>query len=515
MKNFKFIAIFLVFVTFNSCETTELDIIQDPSAIGLEEANRDLLFNAGQLGFNSFFQGLQGLTATVSRMELMRNSPFYAAQYQADSFNGVWSNAYANCLIELRASASAALEDAAVDPNFESNNYVAITQIMESYVMLTLVDVFGDVPYSEAVQGLDGIIDPRRDAGEEIYSAVVDLLQDSIEKIDADVDDTPEIDLFYDGDMSKWRALANSLLLKAAVTSRLQNSNSASLANSVINSGDYITDNSQDFQFNYGNNPSNPDSRHPLFLSQYVGGASLYMSNDFINRMEGDPRFNYYFYQQDGPGGFEGRDHGDAGPNVASEFPQITIHGLYPVGGQFNDGSTGPGSQFDGVRGAGASIIMTHAFTQFLIAEAELVLNNNSGAARTAYEAGIQASMDKVTTFRPAGVPSGSGATPSEINDYITAALASYDAAGSNKLDLIIKEYYKAAWGNGIDVYNNLRRTGFPSDLAPSIAPDPGVFTYTMLYPQNYVDNNNSPDAVQKTVDQRAWWAESSLNLNN
>jgi len=514
MKNFKILTIFLVFATFYSCETTELDLTQDPSAIGLEEANRDLLFNAGQLGFNSFFQGLQGLTATVSRMELMRNSPFYAAQYQADSFNGVWTNAFANCLIELRASANTAISDAEIDPTFEADNYLAITQIMESYVMLTLVDVFGDVPYTQALQGLNGIPDPRRDPGEQIYIAAISLLQDAIDKIDNEVDDTPDVDLYYNGDMSKWRALAHSLILKAAVTSRLQNGNAAALANSVISSGDYINSNSQDFEFDYSDNVSNPDSRHPLFLAQYVGGSSIYMCNDFINRMEGDPRFNYYFYQQDGPGGFEGRDHGNAGPSVASEFPQITIHGLYPVGGQFNDGSTGPASQNDGVRGAGASIIMTHAFTQFLIAEAELIFNSDPGAARDAYFAGIQASMDKVTSFRPSAVEPGTGATIEEINDYIDAALASYDAGGSNKLDLIINEYYKAAWGNGIEVYNNLRRTGFPSDIAPSIAPDPGTFTYTMLYPQNYVDNNNNPDAVQKTVEQRAWWAQESLNLN-
>jgi hypothetical protein len=514
MKKFKFITIFLVFAAFYSCETTELDLTQDPSASGPEEANREFLFNAGQLGFNSFFQGLQRLTATVSRMELMRNSPFYAAQYQADNFNGVWTSAYANCLIELRASANTAISDAEVDPTFDADNYVAITQIMESYVMLTLVDVFGDVPYTQAVEGLNGIIDPRRDAGEEIYAEVIDLLQDSIDKIDNEVDDTPDVDLFYNGDMSKWRALANSLLLKAAVTSRLQNGNSAALANSVIDSGDFITDNSQDFQFNYSDNPSNPDSRHPIFLAQYVGGSSIYMCNDFINRMEGDPRFNYYFYQQDGPGGFEGRDHGDAGPNVASEFVQITVHGLYPVGGRFNDGDAEVVGQNDGVGGAGASIIMTHAFTQFLIAEAELIFNNDVGAARTAYEAGIQASIDKVTSFRPEAVDPGDGATVEEINNYIISALANYDEADSNKLDLIIKEYYKAAWGNGIEVYNNLRRTGFPSDLSPSEAPDPGPFTYTMLYPQNYVDNNNNPDAVQKTVEERAWWAQESLNLN-
>ncbi|MAP55175.1 SusD/RagB family nutrient-binding outer membrane lipoprotein [Altibacter sp.] len=509
----KFIALLLMFLTV-SCETIDTNLTEDPSNLGADEANIEFLFNASQLGFNSFFQGLQFNVATVTRMELMRNSPFYASQFDSDSFNGVWINAYANCLIETKQLKELAFALETEDIN--GNNIIAATQIMEAYVIVTLVDTFGDVPYSEALQGSDNF-NPGRDEGSAIYADARELLLNSIQRIDAGGSVDLPSDIFYGGNMDNWKRLANSLLLKLAVSSRLNNSNAASQANQVIGGGNFISQNNQDFQFNYSDTADEPESRHPLFQSQYVGGAGIYMAAPFIRRMQGDPRFNYYFYLQNGE--IFAREHGDAGPNVAADFPLITVHGLYPVGGKYNDGSTGATNAGQGAAGAGSSIIMTNAFTQFLIAEAQLMLNNNSGAALTAMENGIRASISKVMNFQSFAIPSGAPEpTQADVDAYVSDAIARFNAASGNeaKLDVIITEYYKSAWGNGIEIYNNFRRTSYPSDLAPSVVPNPGTFTNSMLYPAIYVNNNNNPDAVQKaSVGEKVWWAEgTTFNLD-
>jgi len=506
------LAMFLLAVT--SCEVVETDLIEDPSNLGVDDASIEFLFNANQLALANFFESVQFSGAQVTRMELMGTSPIYESQFQADDFNGVWRAAYSNFLIDAKTlkELAAGLETDEIN----GNNIIAAVQIMEAYIMMTLVDYFGDVPYSEAVQGSDNF-NPARDDDQAIYAAARDLLLNSINLIDAGGSVDLPVDLYYGGNMDNWKRAANSILIKLAVQSRLNDGSAAALVNQVLNGGEYITTNNQDFQFNYSSTDDNPDSRHPIFSPQYDGVAGIYMAAPYIRRMENDPRFNYYFYLQNGL--IFGREHGDAGPPVASDFNRITVHGLYPIGGMYNDGTTGPTSRTDGAAGAGASIIISNFATNFLIAEAQLMMNNNVGSARGAFEAGVTASMDKVTNFQSGAIPPGAPEpTQAEINAYIADAVAAFDSANGNqaKLNVIITEYYKALWGNGIDTYNNFRRTGYPQDLPPSISGNPGTFTNSMLYPAVYINNNNNADAVQKaSVAQKVWWAEgTTFNLD-
>jgi len=504
----------LLFLSFIACETLETDLTEDPSSQGIEDASVSFLFNANQLGLANFFENTQFFGAQVTRMELMGTSPIYASQYQAGSFDNVWRSAYATFLIDAQATKAQA--EALETEEANGNNIIAAVQIMEAYIITTLADTFGSVPYSEALQGSDNF-NPGRDSDREIYTSARLLLENAIELIDIGGSVPLPNDLFYDGNMANWRKLANSLLIKLAVTSRLNDSNATAYVNTLINEGDYLTNNSQDFQFNYSSTDDNPDSRHPLFSPQYDATAGIYMAAPYIRRMQDDPRFNYYFYLQNGE--IFGREHGDSGPPVASEFNRITVHGLYPVGGKYNDGSTGPTSRADGAAGAGASIIMTNAFTQFLIAEAQLTMNGNIGGARSALQDGITASINKVTNFQSGVIPPGaSEPTAAEINAYIDSALQRFDDANGieGKLNIIITEYYKSLWGNGIESYNNFRRTGYPADMPPSISDNPGVFTNSMLYPAVYINFNNNPDEVQKqSVGQKVWWAEgTTFNLD-
>jgi hypothetical protein len=82
-----------------------------------------------------------------------------------------------------------------------------------------------------------------------------------------------------------------------------------------------------------------------------------------------------------------------------------------------------------------------------------------------------------------------------------------YDAAGSTdqKLDILIKEYYIALWGNGVDAYNTYRRTGKPGNMQLTKEPNPGEFVRSHLYPSVHVNLNQN--AVQKsTVGTKVFW---------
>jgi hypothetical protein len=65
-------------------------------------------------------------------------------------------------------------------------------------------------------------------------------------------------------------------------------------------------------------------------------------------------------------------------------------------------------------------------------------------------------------------------------------------------LNVIETEYYLAAWGNGVETYNNYRRTGCPNNLQPALSPNPGSFIRSFFYASVYANYNKN--AVQKTT---------------
>jgi hypothetical protein len=90
--------------------------------------------------------------------------------------------------------------------------------------------------------------------------------------------------------------------------------------------------------------------------------------------------------------------------------------------------------------------------------------------------------------------------TAAAIDAYVTKVNDLYDAAvtDADKLDVIMKEYYIASWGNGIEPYNNYRRTGSPNNMQFTLLPTPGFFIRSFFYPSVYINRNfNSP--AQKT----------------
>jgi hypothetical protein len=87
---------------------------------------------------------------------------------------------------------------------------------------------------------------------------------------------------------------------------------------------------------------------------------------------------------------------------------------------------------------------------------------------------------------------------------YLTAVGLNYDNA-TNKLDVVMTEFFITLYGNGIDAYNAYRRTGFPSRIQPNIEATPGKFIRSFLYPASETGTN--PNVKQKaSVGQRVFW---------
>jgi len=542
IKTIGWAATVLALLVFASCETTELRVVDSPNDLSPNQASVDFFLNQIQIMTAQIHSGEEGRAENgLSQfgMEPVRMQhgfgPTYRDMYDPTDFDRLWDNVYARALIDIRTMNPLAEEA-------EQFTHIAIGQILEAYIMMTMVDFFGDVPYSEALRGSEGILNPAVDTGASIYQAVDQLLVSSIDNLNKDELVLPANDLFYGGDESKWLKVANTMRLKLYLQTRLVNSSEAAgIINGLIASNQLILDSADDFFFQWSTSNAAPDSRHPYFDANYDGAgpsSDFYTCNYYMNLManqygEPDPRIRYYFYRQqsdfsgadvvtkecvteistpswwganepyclvpniNGLNGYWGRNHLDD-DGIPPDDAFRTLHGVYPIGGPFDDESfrnvSGSTAASEGLAGAGISPFLMSSYTHFMLAEAALTLNT-TGDARTYLENGIRESMKTVTSFG-AGLAAGSAFVPTQaaIDAHISDILAAYDAGNeTDKLRVIVEQYFIALWGNGIEAYNTYRRTGQPDNVTPGfVLQDSGTFLRSMWYSQTATDSNSN-----------------------
>lgn len=561
MKNniiFKFLFLF-AFATFISCETTDLDLLEDPDQVSADLNDPEFLFNNIQLGFNGFVQTVAGhssFTSEVTRMYAMTGSAIYSGAYSPISFSGTWSSAYSGVLTDIEA-----LEPIAAEQGL--TYHMGASKIMRAYILVTLVDLFGDVPFSEALLGNDNL-NPMADPQTEVYQQALAEIDEAIAMLGTPTTLLPGNDFFFEfnNDLSEdtqanWITAGKTLKLRIYNNIRLNGDavgvNVTQAVNALLAENDLIDTPEEDWQFKYGGNRVNPNTRHPGYNTFYeVDNGGQYMSNYYMWTLAAekgidDPRLPYYFYRQDlnandediftlgcaaqsAPGhyssvqsfytgepvpfctavpseGYWGRDHGD-NSGIPPDNDKRTAYGLYPVGGavDMGEGESVQNEGVDGQLGAGITPIILSSYTEFIKAELGLTAGANVNP-RTALENGIRNSMDKVVNFLDAvtRTPEEQAALDTNIDSYVDLVLDRYDAGDNNeKLEVIAKEYYIALFGNGLEAYNMYRRTGKPSNLQPSRSPNPGSFYRSAFYPSNYVNVNIN--ATQKEITEQVFW---------
>ncbi|HRJ29972.1 MAG TPA: SusD/RagB family nutrient-binding outer membrane lipoprotein [Cyclobacteriaceae bacterium] len=227
--------------------------------------------------------------------------------------------------------------------------------------------------------------------------------------------------------------------------------------------------------------------------------------------------------------GYWGRDHVDPQGIPPDGFAR-TMWGAYPSGGRFDANVNGNVNQNLGMRGAGIQPILMRANVQFMLAEAALYLGT-TGSARTYFENGIRFSMADVRAWTVNGTFGIGGASPTEattietfypaatyttdVNNYVTLALAAYDAqvGNDNIMDYIAREHWIASFGCGVEAYNLYRRTGLPNGMQPTIIGTPGSFPRTFWYPANFANLNGSVDQ-KANLSGKVFWDQKVKDLD-
>ncbi|MBL7472821.1 SusD/RagB family nutrient-binding outer membrane lipoprotein [Robertkochia sediminum] len=537
MKNsFKKIGLGLVSaLSFMACETLDLDITENPNALTPGQADVDFFANAIQLNYVDFVESM-GITAgQVVRQEVLFDRNYLNA-FAPISFNGEWNDVYRGILTNLEAMRPLAEES-------ELFYHVAMGEVLAADAMITLVDFFGPVPFSEAISGDEGNFNPAPDSGEEVYAAALALLDGAINKFNGSAAGGLQNDFFYDNDVDNWIKLANTLKMKIYLQTRLVNPNAISEFNAIVASGEYIDENSEDFQFFYGTNENQPDNRHPRYADDYTpSGAINYQSNWLMNNMieNGDPRLQYYFYRQvsavpgqeidpneetidcsletapqhyiDGgftfcalPNGYWGRDHGDDSGTPPDGFLR-TAAGVYPAAGNFDDGRFDPVAQGDGGQGAGITPIMLASYVDMM--KAEVAAISDPAAAKPFLIDALNKHIEKVQSFGALDASADATTAPDgdDVTNFLNGIEIAFDAADNDgKWDIIGEQLIVTTYGNGLLPFNFYRRTGFPTTLQPNREPDPGAVIRSFRYPANSANNNSSITQRQNVTFQVFW----------
>lgn len=325
MKNiFKKYGILLVFLV-TACD---LDgDLENPNQVPVSGADVDYIMNLVQLNFADFYSGAQGTVSGLVRQNSMTGGYRYQLAYQPQGQDGIWSGAYQGVLLQSETLIQLAEEKGLT-------THVAVAKILSAYTYLTLVDLYNDVPQTEALKSPEGNFNPLADGASDVYAHAITLLGEArteLAKTGTAVGGALTRDIYYSGNRANWTALANTLELKAWVNISMIPGRKAEADAKIATFIDPVTgDNksgvnlidaaAENFTYKYGTATVPAGSRHPLY-DQYYGPSAgsgggylatyfmyeMFKASDYTDNGVGtganaiqDPRWRYYFYRQIG-----------------------------------------------------------------------------------------------------------------------------------------------------------------------------------------------------------------------
>jgi hypothetical protein len=371
-----------------------------------------------------------------------------------------------------------------------SANYLGIAKIMQSFLFQRLVDLYNNIPYTQALNG--GTTNyPKYDDAKTVYKSLVSQLDTAIlviKNAPLTADNPTTYDVIFGGNMTKWTLFANTIKLKillnltqtsdgpAFITSELNGLTTASF----LGAG-------QDAIVNPGYSNASVNQQNPMW--QNVGfatnGTSPTTGNSF-NRANSyavnfytnthDPRLSR-FYALNNNGVVQGRAFGS---QDGSEHNTIIS-------------AVGPGIINAPTQGAPLLPAFESLFFQ---AEAQLegYIPGGAAGALASYNSGVSES------FRLIGVPGYAAAATTyvQLNDTRTNF-----ATSPNQLQTLIgQEWASLNMYDPITAWNNWRRLGIPADLPVSIYPGTTAthVPLRLLYPASEYSNNTANVNAQGTI---------------
>jgi hypothetical protein len=528
----------LTVVLVSGCSLFDLDINKNPNAPSV--AAPDLILTQIETGILPNFAGLEGNLEDF-------NGFFGTTNYglNANSYSGTWNFLYTGPLKDLEGLIAASQA---------SPHYLGIAQTMKAYAYSTMVDLWGDVPFSDANKGdlSEKNITPKFDKDADVYNGCFALLDQAIANFAKPTPAPVNGDLMYGGSAAKWSKFANTLKLKMLISARLALPDAGTRIKAILDGGNYITASADEFIFKFSKDPTSV--RHPWYGGAYSGGefAYTYMCNQPIVEMldDEDPRFPFYYRRQtkqvlnpadpsdagtipcsrtsnctygylvlsptvikrlytdkgkaydqaakDFMAGLFARDRGDA-TGIPADGALRLLPGVYPCGGYYDIAAPQGVPAANKAPGGGIYPAMTTVNVDYYKIEAILKLGYTGAAgsdAAVVFKNAIESHIAKVAAFGIATDPNSVKPADSTVAKYVKLWVDRFNNAptADGKLAVALKQLWFSSYGNGFDFYNAYRRTGLPTNLQEHIAKT--VRGYPLRLPYTQTELTLNPNAA-------------------
>ena len=459
MKTSKFLAATSALVLAlgaSACDEGLTEINQNPNEP--EQVPADNVFangisaGVGRAFGANFNMTLTGLWAQhVAKIQYIDEDRY---DLRDQTVNAHWTGFYSGPLRDFQDVVNSGV--ATTRPNVEAQGLV-----MRSWLFQIMTDVWGDIPYSEALQGVAAtpVITPKYDTQEQVYTGILRDLKRANDIIVAGAA-LSNGDLVYKGNTDAWKRFANSLRLRAAM--RLSQVNPAlarTEAAAAIAAGVFES-NEHNAMLQY---TASAPSQSPIYLNQLGWGGQRDdhgISATMVNALKGlnDPRLPVYAQPAPSDKQYRGAQNG-ATDKEAAQIVTISRLGTFFLQPDY------------------AAPLMTHAEVLFLQAEAAqrgYVADN----AADLYARAIRASMQMY------------GVSSADTEAYLAQPSVVYNAGTG--LQMIAQQKWIALFMNGPEAYAEVRRLNSPA-LTPASGSVIGArLPLRIFYPTNEESYNKA-----------------------
>lgn len=479
MNHLKYITIACLVATgFAACSKATLDKINKNTSNPNEvPASTELVTTIVESSFGTTGTDLAWYASLFTEQSGGVDEQFY----DADRRNGVtassfadnsWNAIYNNLMVlkDLMSKTSSSGEEA-------NPALLGVAQVLTAYNLAVATDMWGDIPWSEALGGTDNV-HPKYDKQQDIYTQIFQYLNDAIANLGQGATSSfSGSDLMYGGNLEKWTKAAWSL--KARYFMHLQRVVPSAVDSVLACIPHGFSGGSDGLLFNkYENTPigSNPwydftyEERGDLCV-----GKTLY---DLMNSRS-DPRMEAYFVPVN-----------DAGDIVPA--PNGTAQRTRAGNGLYSYSNITAGSEDDATV---ATPLMTYHELLFLQTEA---LARQGSDFIPALKSAIEANF----IFH--------GLTATQADVYFTAeVLPKLGINMADNLNEILTQKYIAMYEQeSIEVYNDYRRTGVPTLHNPNNTSASFGFPQRLPYASSEVSSNAANVPSVNIFNDKIWWAD-------
>ncbi len=389
----------------------------------------------------------------------------------------------------------------------ENTTYVALGKFFRAYYFYKLTMIFGDIPYSESLQGeSDQVYAPLYDTQKDVFMGILEELKEADELLTND-NSIIAGDIIY-GDATQWRKLVNSFRLKVLITlsSKVSDSdfNVASTFSNIANNSPLIESNADNGQLEFIDELG---SRYSEYNSSSYASAR-YMDSTFVKRLQErlDPRLFIYCGQTRvaKEGGLAINDFSAyEGGDPIAPYNDVNLKAIDGKVSKVNlRYTTDPTTE--------AHMLLGYAELQLILAEAS-VRGWISSSAATHYENAVKATFSFYASYAS---DYAEYVNTTAANDYLGGTMVNFANAGSNeeKIELIItQKYLQSFLQGGWTAYYDQLRTGYPEFRA---LPDRTPPTRWMYPNSEYQENGtNVAEAITRqfgngndNIRETPWW---------